>query len=190
VVEFGGMEAATVFCEFRPADDAGGGTWIWTEVDDVDEPEGFAEDAEGLWPGTTYAYRAVAVGGGIETRGEERTFTTAGGDEDGNGGGGEPTLSVETGAAADVDEDEAELVGRVVEFDGAEEATVSFEFWPAADRGAVRRTDSDEVDEADGFDEDAEDLSPETTYGYVATARAAGVEVRGEVRTFTTAADD
>jgi hypothetical protein len=98
----------------------------------------------------------------------------------------ETTVSVETDAATDVTDRAATLNGNLTELRGADNATVSFEYWVEGDRANSTNTTEIVLGENATFAWGVSGLSNDTTYAYVAHAEANGTIVEGAARTFTT----
>ncbi|WP_245758401.1 S8 family peptidase [Halogeometricum limi] len=175
----GEQSAATVGFEYWDVDDEDG-TKETVDVGERSETGAFETTLDGLSSDTTYAFVAFAVAGGERVTGRQTDFTT----------GANPTdlFSIETGEPEDVEEDEADLVGYVTSVDGrVEEVVTVFDCWEKGDKsGTLRRVEAGDTDDPDDFDEEVEDLEPDTTYVYVAVGISDDVEVRGEPVEFET----
>jgi len=125
----------------------------------------------GRTPGTTYYYRAKAVGDGT-AYGDEKSFTT----------GSPPAVS--TYDASDLNSTSATLNGYLTSLGGADNVTASFVWGVAPD------CDNETVPEvktfAEAFHFDLDRLEPWTTYYYKAKALGIAGPVYGELKSFTT----
>ncbi|MFC7045203.1 S8 family peptidase [Halobacteriaceae archaeon GCM10025711] len=178
----GDHSSATVGFEYWVADDREA-TAKTVESGDESSPGMFSAEVSDLAIDTSYVFVAFAQAGDDEVRGGQREFTTD-----------DPTeapFSVVTDEPTDIEDDEAELRGRVTELNDVAEVEACFEFWPKGDDdNRSRVVADDDVDELEEFHEDAEDLDPATTYVAVAVAVSAdGREAYGDTVEFTTLFD-
>jgi hypothetical protein len=134
-------------------------------------PSPFAAYLVGLTPGTTYHYRAKAVGDDT-TYGADMTFTT-------------PTpLSVTTKAASNATSTSATLNGNLDSMGGASSVTVSFQVGTTTAYG--HEFGSQTMTAAGPFSYNITGLARGTTYHYRAKAVAGGNTVYGADMSFTT----
>jgi hypothetical protein len=142
-----------------------------TSAQDVG-PDPIAE----LLPGQTYHYAIVAIDKyGLQSVGEDQTFTTPAG----------TPPSVSTGGASGVSQNSATLAGTVTTNGlqtnyGFEIGTEPGNYGPATGLGAIGGSATEEVSVALG------ELQPATTYYYRITATNADGTSKGEAGTFTT----
>jgi phosphodiesterase/alkaline phosphatase D-like protein len=132
----------------------------------------FHFDLSGLASGTTFYYRAKAVGHGDPVYGVEKSFTT-----------GTPP-SVTTLGASGLTFTEATLQGDLTSLGGADNVTVSFLWGITSD--LTNETSSELKDVTGEFSFPLGGLAPGTTYYYRAKAVGLGGPVYGDQVTFTT----
>lgn len=161
VTDLGYSGEVEVWFSYEPADsDVWHSEWSETEKRTVDETGLATQTVDGLDPETTYEFtshvRTDDVGG-YSTGYEE--FTT------------ENPFAVETGTATNVDESSATLTGEVVNFGGADGATVHFEY-RSADGEEWSTTDPVEPNSAAEIEATIDGLEPGTTYEYRAVGTA------------------
>jgi phosphodiesterase/alkaline phosphatase D-like protein len=151
------------------------GSYTSTTADQTRTSTGaFSADLSGLGPGTTYYFRAKAVGDGDPVYGPEKRFTTL-------------TIppSVETIDASNVAVASATLNGNLISLGTAESVTVSFEWGTTG--GSYTYTTADQARTNTGtFSADLSGLDPGTTYYFRAKAVGDGDPVYGEEKSFTT----
>jgi hypothetical protein len=175
----GGADNATVSFEYWAEGDRDDSTNT-TDVE-LDSPGTFSASVSGLQNNTTYVYVAQADNGTTSVAGEQVEFTTQ---------SDEPPLGVETDDASDVTNESATLNGELTGLGGADDATVSFEYWVQDDRANSTNTTDVELDSPGTFSADISGLQNDTTYVYVAQAEADGSSVTGEQVTFETGANE
>jgi hypothetical protein len=134
----------------------------------------FSAELSGLTPGTTYYFRAKAVGVGDPVYGPEKSFTT-------------PAIppSVATGDASSVDTVSAILNGDLVSPGTAGNVTVSFE-WDTTPGSYAHTTADQERTNTGAFSAYLGGLTPGTTYYFRAKADGDGGPVYGPEKGFTT----
>jgi hypothetical protein len=182
LTDVSGTENASVNVRYWEVDDRS----TTTVVQAGETSEGtFSVNVSDLDANTTYTYVASAEAErGDETAedsGNESNFTTS--------EAGEP-LDVETDDASDVTNESATLNGELDGLGGADDATVSFEYWVQDDRANSTNTTDVELDSPGTFSADISGLQNDTTYVYVAQAEADGSSVTGEQVTFETGANE
>ncbi|MDM7998905.1 MAG: hypothetical protein QUS33_02600 [Dehalococcoidia bacterium] len=133
----------------------------------------FTADLAGLSEGTTYYFRARAVGDGAPVYGAEQSFTTL------------TPPKVTTNDATNITATSATLCGELTSLGTAAAATVSFEWW-AGDGSYAGTTGSQLMADVGAFCADLGGLHPGTTYYFRAVAAGDGAPVRGPQKTFTT----
>jgi hypothetical protein len=208
LTSLGDAEGAAVGFEYWTRGEAG--QKETAKADDLEAPGAFELAIEGLSANETYAFNAAAVGSeDSQARGEMRTFSTGGNGEPPEEPGepedpedpedpGEPDEPADpslprvvTGAASDVDDNSAELTGRVADLGDAEEVDPGFVYWVKGARGRTEEWDDTfDMERPGSYDESIIGLEAETTYVYAATGETDdGTVVEGERREFTTLAD-
>ena len=154
-----------------------------TNNDESSEPDVGEEEFNGtpvFPPGTSNTHRrrllqAMAGGGTVAVAGCLDLF-------------GDASLAVQTDEAMNVNETGATLNGELTELDGADEATVGFEYGEAGgDLG--ESVDAGTRSGPDFFEADVSGLEPGTDYEFRAVAEADGTSAEGETLAFTTEAD-
>lgn len=150
----------------------------------------FEATVDGLETDTTYKCTAAAAAENETHTGEVLEFTTVDSSDDGSESG--QSVIVETDEVSDIDSDEAEMNGRVTRLVGVEEVTAYFQYWTRGDKDGTRvRFPVDVTDDPDDFDEDAENLRPDTTYVVVAECVTPdGTRFQGDAVEFTTSLQD
>jgi len=128
----------------------------------------------GLTPGTTYYYRAKAVGDGTPQYGTEKSFTTL-----------TTAPSVTTDNATSVATISATLNGNLTALGTATSVIVSFEWGTTAGGPYTSLTDNQTMTSAGAFPANLTGLTPGTTYYYKAKA-VGDATVRGDEMSFTT----
>ncbi|MFC7228409.1 hypothetical protein N0B31_13425 [Salinirubellus salinus] len=96
------------------------------------------------------------------------------------------SVDVSTEAATDVTVDSATLNGNVTELNGSENASLAFQYWAADDSVNKTTVEAGNLSSEGAFSADVGDLSPDTTYVYVATAGAGNAAAVGAEQEFTT----
>ena len=142
-----------------------------TAAQEKDAPVSFSADLSKLVPGTTYYYRAKAVGDGSD-EGDQMSFTTL----------AAPTVT--TNHAGNLTTTSARLNGNLAALGTADNVTVSFE-WKASG-GSYAAIAVGVMDSIGTFSVNLTDLTPGTTYYFKARADGDGDPVAGEERSFTT----
>jgi len=132
----------------------------------------FYFNLEGLTPGTTYHYRAVAVGDGT-TYGSDKSFTTT-----------TTPPSVTTNDATNIGSTSATLNGHLDSMGTASSVTVYFEW--GTDTSYGHTTDSQTMTSTGDFSFTLDNLDPYTTYHYRAVATSEYGTDYGDDKTFTT----
>jgi subtilisin len=179
LLSLGEYDAVTVGFDYWPAGAPDASETV--TVGERAEPGVFSSTLSGLDRDTTYVFLPFAAAGEERATGRQSDFVT-------DPAPGAAPFTIETRAATDIEADEVELVGAVTDLDSGTEITCGFEYWVQGDREATtRRIEGDELDQADGFEADAEDLTPGTTYAFAALGTDSESEARGAERTVTTA---
>jgi phosphodiesterase/alkaline phosphatase D-like protein len=135
----------------------------------------FSANVVGLSVGTTYHYRAKAVGDGDPVYGSDMVFTTP------------PPPSVTTKTAGQVTTSSAQLNGYLSSLGYASVVTVSFE-WGTSSGSYPNETIGENVTSTGTFHFSLSGLIPGTTYYYQARANGGGLPVYGGGSSFTTLA--
>lgn len=174
LTELEGADTATVWFEYWVEGDPANTSTTGNLT--LDEPDSFRIDAVGLASNTTYVFVAHAETDTAAAVGSERTFTTD----------VETSVSVDTRAATDVTNDSATLNGNLTELEGADTATVWFEYWQQGDPANATNTTDLTLDGPSTFSASVTGLQNNTTYVYVAHAEANNTTVAGDQVTFTT----
>jgi len=170
LTDLGGAGNATVSFEYWVAGDRDNSTNTTETV--VNGTGTFDASVAGLSNDTTYVYVARAEANGTNVTGGQERFTTL----------AEAPLGVDTLDATAVTDRTATLNGDLTGLGGAENATISFEYWVDGDRANSTNTTAMKVGEAGSFSWGISGLSNDTTYVYVAHAEANGTNVTGDRR--------
>ncbi len=139
----------------------------------LDESRAFSHKLSGLTPGTTYYYRAKAVGDGVD-EGDEMSFTTS-----------IIPPSVSTHSVSNVTVTSATLNGELDDLGTADSVVVAFE-WGTESGLYAYTTDTQMLSGGGAFFDVVIGLSPGTAYFYRAMADGDGDTVYGQEKSFTT----
>ncbi|WP_255169182.1 ice-binding family protein [Natrononativus amylolyticus] len=171
LLDLGDYDAVDVFFEWR---ELGEDDWIATETQTLDEPGPFSAEIEGLEPGSTYEFRAVAVANGERYEGTIVSFTKA-----------EPGVpSVETQPATDVNGSTATLNGEVIDLGDYDAVDVFFE-WRELGAEEWNATEPQTLDEPGAFSAEIAGLEPGSTYEFRAVMVANDERFLGATLSFT-----
>lgn len=174
-----GLENATtasVSFEYWPGNDSANATTV--SAGELNESGPFAAEIDGLAPNTTYTAVARAnVSGGGTVTGEEVTFVT------------DDAFDVQTREPTVENESAATLRGELTDLDGAENATVWFEYGPEGEN--TTETAKRTLNETGTFSATVTGLEENVTYVYAAHAESAdGATEAGDDVTFDTAVEE
>ncbi|MDR5671672.1 fibronectin type III domain-containing protein [Halalkaliarchaeum sp. AArc-GB] len=175
-------ESVDVHFEWR---EAGTEAWTTSDVETVDTPETFRHPIPGLESETAYEFRAVADVDGQTTVGQLLTFTSGEYVPISSDDPAEPELSIETFAATEVTDSAARLAAELTELDGADSATVGFE-WRESGTETWWTTEMETRKSTGTVDLRMSGLDPEMAYEFRAIADADDATDRGDVRSFVT----
>ncbi len=171
LTSLGTAESVTVSFEWGTAS----GSYTYTTADQAGTSTGaFSADLSGLSPGTTYYFRAKAVGDGDPAYGPEKRFMTL-----------ITPPSVETVDASNVAVASATLNGHLISLGTANFVEVSFE-WGTAGGSYTHITAAQMWTSTGSFFADLSGLDPGTTYHFRAKTVGDGDPVFGEEKSFTT----
>lgn len=126
---------------------------------------------------STLTVAAISLGGCLGDDDDD-------GDDDDGTAEEDPALDVSTGDATDVGATTATLSGEVTELVGIDDVDVGFEY--GTDGELDSTVDAGTLTAADTFEAAIEELDPETTYEFRATATGGGLSAEGETVSFTT----
>lgn len=165
---------ATVWFEYWPEGDAANSTE--TTRLGITGTGSFAIDVTDLDENTTYVVVAHAETENATGMGAEVTFTTD----------AEEAVAVETGEATVVTETSATLNGELTALEGAENASVWFEYWVEGDAANNSTTAVQTLDSTGTFTAAIDGLENDTTYVVVAHAETPNESDTGNEVEFTT----
>lgn len=168
-----GYDEADVSFQWR---EEGATTWTGTDVQTLETTGEFEWTLTDLAHETAYEVRAVAETVDETVEGEPEAFWT------------DPeTLSVETGAATDVDGDSATFHGDLTRLEDVDEADVAVQ-WRAAGEETWSESDAGTLTEPGAFETEVTGLESGAEYEYRAIARADDDTARGTIATVATEA--
>ncbi|WP_245835463.1 ice-binding family protein [Natronolimnobius baerhuensis] len=173
LIELGDFDSVDVFFEWR---EVGADEWNTTETQTLDEPGDFSAEIEGLQPGSTYEFRAVAVSDGTRDEGAILSFTKA--------EIGAPI--VETQMATDVNGSTATLNAELIDLGEFDTVDVFFE-WREVGADDWITTETQTLDAPGDFSTEIAGLEPGNTYEFRAVAVADGERYEGTIVSFTKA---
>jgi beta propeller repeat protein len=165
--------ADNVMVSFLWGTTAGGPYPNETTSQDMTSTGAFSVDLTGLTPGTTYYYKAKAVGNGT-SYGDEKSFTTT-----------TTPPAVTTNDASNVTTTSATLNGHLTSLGTASSVTVSFLWGTTAGGPYPNETTGQDMTSTGAFSVDLTGLTPGTTYYYRAKAVGNGTSY-GDEKRFTT----
>lgn len=173
-----GMDSVTVGVEYWPASESPD-TAIRARVGSRSAPGQFDVELTGLERETEYRYRAICRGEADAT-GSTQSFTTR---------ENPPKVAATMDSVSDVTATTATFAGDLTTLEGAEAATVNFEYWAEGDREeTLVTTERVEQTSTGTVTQQVDGLDPDTTYVVRAGAAPAGGEiVYSKRKTFTTA---
>lgn len=172
-----GAENASVWFEYWPEGDAANNTT--TAVQTLDSTGTFTAAADGLSNDTTYVVVAHAETPNESDAGHEVEFTTHDRSD---------PLGVHTQHATAVGNHSATLNGELTGMEGAENATVWFEYWVEGHAANASTTANQTLSAPGSFSASLSGLENDTTYVYVAHAAANHSTAAGDEVEFTTGA--
>ncbi|ELZ12651.1 hypothetical protein C479_04622 [Halovivax asiaticus JCM 14624] len=173
LLDLGDYDTVDVFFEWR---DLGTDEWIATDTQTLDAPGDFSAGIEGLEPGSTYEFRAVAVTDGTRDEGAIIEFTKA-----------EPGAPiVETQMATEVNGSTAVLNGELIDLGDYDAVDVFFE-WRELGTDEWTATETQTLDAPGDFDAEIAGLEPGSTYEFRAVVVANGAREEGTIVSFTKA---
>ncbi|WIV68439.1 ice-binding family protein [Natrialbaceae archaeon AArc-T1-2] len=173
LTDLGDFDDVDVFFEWR---EVGAEDWIATGSQTLEETGTFSAEIEGLEPGTSYEFRAVAVANDTRVEGAILSFTKA-----------EPGAPiVETQSATEINGSTATLNGEVIDLGDFDTADVFFE-WRVLGEDDWNTTESQTLEEPGSFNAEIEGLEPEVTYEFRAIVVANDDRHEGTIVSFTKA---
>ncbi|MFB6171460.1 MAG: hypothetical protein ABEJ23_02925 [Haloarculaceae archaeon] len=167
---------ATVWFEYWQAGDEANASTTANRT--MSAPGTFVAPVSDLQSNTTYVVVAHAETANASDDGDQVTFTTD----------AVESVGVETTDATYVSDDSAVLNGDLTEIQGAENATVWFEYWQAGDEANASTTSGQTRSAPGAFSTPVSGLQNNTTYHYVAYAETANASDAGNETAFTTLA--
>jgi subtilisin family serine protease len=170
LTSLGDSSEADVSFEYR---EQGNTTWQETSRSTQTTTGSFEATVSGLAEGTTYEFRAAAVGGGVGDTGETQTFTTI------------DPLSVLTDGISAVQTQRTTLQGTLDSLGEANTVAAAFEYREQGNTEWVE-TLAQTLDQPATYEIEVDGLTPETTYEFRALAIADQDEDRGQTATVTT----
>lgn len=170
LTSLGDSSEADVYFEYR---EQGTTTWQESSRSTRTTTGTFTETVSELARGTTYEFRAAAVGGGVGDTGDTQTFTTT------------DPLRVLTDGITAVQTQRATLQGSLESLGEANTVAAAFEYREQGDQ-AWQETLAATLDQPDSYEIEVDGLTPETTYEFRALAIADQDEDRGQTATVTT----
>jgi subtilisin len=175
LLELGESGSAEVSFEYG-AD--GEGFTDTTAVQTKSSTGSFEVPIDGLEPGTTYQFRALAESDSASDQGFTREFTTESDSEP-----PQESVSVETAGTTDVGTSSVTLQGELTELTGADSAEVSFEY---GTDGFSETTTVQTRSSTGSFEATIDGLQSDTEYQFRAVAEIDSDSDTGSTQTFTT----
>ncbi len=173
LLDLGDFDDVDVFFEWR---EVGTDEWTATAPQTLDAPGDFSAGIEGLEPGGTYEFRAVAVTDDTRDEGAILSFTK---DEPG-------APIVETQMATEINGSTATLNGELIEIGDFDSVDVFFE-WREVGADEWNTTAPQTLDEPGDFSDGIAGLEPGSTYEFRAVVVANGTREEGTIVSFTKA---
>ncbi|GAB3037414.1 hypothetical protein GCM10025298_28710 [Natronobiforma cellulositropha] len=173
LLDLGDFATVDVFFEWR---ELGADEWTATAPQTLEEPGDVSAEIDGLEPGTTYEFRAVAVANDTRAEGAILSFTKA-----------EPGAPmVETQMATDVNGSTATLTGELLDLGDFATVDVFFE-WRELGADEWTTTAPQTLEEPGDVSAEIDGLESGSTYEFRAVAVANGERYDGTIVSFTKA---